>query len=224
MTQSVDVNALFDRLALLVTRGEPGDGDSTLEERFAAIELAIATLVDHRVADSFDINGNTDRIQIIENQLIITPLSEMIDPTLFTMIATSELWDTNQDPYKMWDGRLDTAISFKMDAPEPDGVVFIEFDAGAVVTVKGFIMRFYPDSYRAPQDIVIYSGTSTTGPWTQIGTSNGIPLSSNGMIVPFPSQLVRYFRVVFSNPAGGLTYAEQALLMSWSTFSLTTGN
>jgi len=23
---------------------------------------------------------------------------------------------------------------------------------GAVVSVKGFIMRFYPDSYRAPQD------------------------------------------------------------------------
>jgi len=205
MTQSVDVNALFDRLALLVTGVEPGDGDLTLEERLAAIELVIksntaliATLVDHRVSES-----------------------ETVDPTPFTMIATSELWDENQDPYKMWDGLLYTSTSFKMDAPEPDGVVFIEFDAGAVVSVNGFIMRFYPAD-RAPQDIVIYSGTSTTGPWTQIGTSDGIPLSSNSMIVPFPSQSVRYFRVVFSNPAGGNPNAEQALLMRWSTFSLTT--
>jgi len=224
MTQSVDVNALFDRLALLVTGGEPGDSGLTLEARVAALELAVTTLVDHRVADRFDINGNTDRIQIIENQLIITPVSETVNPTPLTMIATSALWDENQDPYKKWDGLLDTSTSFKMDAPEPDGVVFIEFDAGAVVSVKGFIMRFHPDSYRAPQDIVIYSGTSTTGPWTQIGTSDGIPLSSNGIIVPFPSQSVSYFRVVFSNPAGGLLYAEQALLMSWSTFSLTRGN
>jgi len=69
MTQSVDVNALFDRLALLVTGGEPGDGGSTLEARVAALESAVSTLVDHRVADRYDINGNTDRIQIIENHL-----------------------------------------------------------------------------------------------------------------------------------------------------------
>ena len=139
MTQSVDVNALFDRLALLVTGGVSGDGGSTLEERFDAIELAarddrvviksntalIATLIDHRVSDRYDINGNTARIQIIENQLIITPVSETVNPTPLTMIATSALWDENQDPYKKWDGLLDTSTSFKMDAPEPDGVVFI---------------------------------------------------------------------------------------------------
>jgi len=117
MTQSVDVNALFDRLALLVTGGMSDDGGLTLEERVAALERGIATLVDNQVADRFDINGSTDRIQIIENQLIITPVSETVDPTPFTMIATSALWDENQDPYKMWDGLLDTSTSFKMDAP-----------------------------------------------------------------------------------------------------------
>jgi len=58
MTQSVDVNALFDRLALLVTGGEP-DNDLTLEEHFTAID---------------------DRFKIIEDQLNPDPDPEDPDP------------------------------------------------------------------------------------------------------------------------------------------------
>jgi len=162
-------------------------------------------------------------VKMISPQLSETISSKLLDPTPFTFTATSTLWTAEQDPYLMWDGNVSTAPLFKMDVPEPEGIVFIEFDAGAAVSVGGFIMRFHPDSYRKPQDIVMFSGTSTSGPWTQIGTSEGISFSSKSLTVTFPQQSVRYFRVVFSNPAGGLNYPEQAKLMSWSTFDLING-
>ena len=181
--------------------------------------------------DAIFTSGNTTElciyqlatVKMISPQLSETIPSELIDPTPFTLTATSTLWSDEKDPYRMWDGNLSTAASFKMDVPEPEGIVFIEFDAGAAVSVGGFIMRFHPDSYRKPQDIVMFSGTSTSGPWTQIGTSEGISFSSKSLTVTFPQQSVRYFRVVFSNPAGGLNYPEQAKLMSWSTFDLING-
>ena len=162
-------------------------------------------------------------VKMISPQLSETISSELLDPTPFTFTATSTLWTAEEDPYLMWDGNLSTVPLFKMDVPEPEGIVFIEFDAGAAVSVGGFIMRFHPDSYRKPQDVVMFSGTSTSGPWTQIGTSEGISFSSKSLTVTFPQQSVRYFRVVFSNPAGGLNYPEQAKLMSWSTFDLING-
>jgi len=162
-------------------------------------------------------------VKMISPQLSETISSELLDPTPFTFTATSTLWTAEEDPYLMWDGNLSTVPLFKMDVPEPEGIVFIEFDAGAAVSVGGFIMRFHPDSYRKPQDVVMFSGTSTSGPWTQIGTSEGISFSSKSLTVTFPQQSVRYFRVVFSNPAGGLNYPAQAKLMSWSTFDLING-
>jgi len=138
-----------------------------LDRRVTALEDAAPTdlgPLDARVGD------NSAAIESIENQLIITSASgEFLDPNLYVVTRSSPWYENNVDygVYKLFDGDESTVTAFIKDMSGVNGVAFAEFEMGEVVRVSGFRMKprnSYKD--RFPRDTRLFSGTSTTGPWT----------------------------------------------------------
>jgi len=183
-----------DNSAAITTIRNDSDGpgaDPALEAHVSAIDSRVE---DHSAA-----------IASLENKLVINVDSgEFINRNSFVVTRSTPLYrnDPNHSVYRLFDGNASTRAALILTTPGPAGVVFIEFDMGAAVAVSGF--RMIPASrilYRFPRDTRLFSGASSSGPWTHIGTSilAASPPSTNDIRVTFPSQSARYFRVVFTN-------------------------
>jgi len=146
------------------------------------------------------------RVEGIENKLVITSTSgEIINPNSF-VVTDSTPWHMNSPQfsvYSLFDGNSNSRMLL---TPGSTGVAFIELDMGAVVGVGGFIMQpsnvFSGHSLRRfPRDTRLFSGMSSSGPWTQIGMSilEAYPSNTNEIAVTFPSLSSRYFRVVLTD-------------------------
>ena len=189
MTQSVDVNALFDRLALLVTGGGPGDGGLTLEARVAALERAVFS---------------------VPNTYIDGILFVITDATCSSSLATIE-WDdpgiAKFAPDKLFDDDHSSSARFYLDAESnTTGFLFVEFDAGSVIDISGFAMqhlynnRFYTETqYYVPGTTRLMARLSNSDPWTTIKTFilDSQPTTADPIQVLFQSQSYRYFRFEF---------------------------
>jgi len=149
----------------------------------------------------------------LENKLVITyDGGEFLDPNSY-VVTRSSPWSENHADYgvyKLFDGDESTFTAFIKDMSGVNGVAFAEFEMGEVVRMSGFRMK-PRNSYknRFPRDTRLFSGTSSSGPWTQIGTSilATSPSNDNNIIVEFQSASSRYFRVVFTN-AGQDQYCD----------------
>jgi len=162
---------------------------------------AIVDIINNRVAD------NSAAIESIENKLVINlAISDIVDPTPF-VVTDSTPWNENGDKWQpsnafLNDGLTVTNVALLLDVPGPTGFAFMEFDAWAVVAVSGF--RIGPHAgvlRRFPRDIHLFAGTSSSGPWTQIGMSILVSAPPNGDKITsiFPSRSARYFRWEFTD-------------------------
>jgi len=145
------------------------------------------------------------RVTSIEDKLVVNlGTGELLDPNSYVATRSSSWYQqpsTTYGVYNLFDGDPSTFAGFIMDKSGVDGVAFAEFEMGEVVHVSGFRMK--PRNVlrdRFPWDTRLFSGPSSSGPWTQIGTSilATSPSNDNNIIVEFPSASARYFRAVFT--------------------------
>jgi len=175
MTQSVDVLALFDRLALLATGGAPGDG-LTLEERFTAIDDRF-TIIENMLR-FFGVNppppdpdpdpdpGNWFDLR---NAIIVGE-----SPVYDTNNSAKKIFDSPDDPYYKGTDQSSTWISENVESP------YVIVDARVQIKVKSVIFYHwgaensdqYPDMRHIPRNFNVYSGTSATGPWILQGRNS----------------------------------------------------
>jgi len=193
MTLSVDVNALFDRLALLVTEGEPGDGGSTLEARVAALESAVFLIP----------NTYIDGTSFV----ILDATSASSNPT----IAWDDPVIEQAGPNKLFDDDQSTYAQFYINEDiNPTGFSFVEFDAGSVIDISGFAIKPVPNPYddnrvQIPTTTRLMARLSNSDPWTTIETLilDSQPTTADPIQVVFQSdpsprsESYRYFRFEF---------------------------
>jgi len=186
-----DLGPLDGRVSALENAGDSGT-DPALEAHVNAINA--------RVED------NSAAIVSIENKLVVYSGGGNIVDTTSLVVTDSTTWYNapNQmfDVYNLFDGNSNSRMALKMATSGSTGVAFIELDMGAVVGVGGFIIQpSGAELNRFPRDTRLFSGTSSSGPWTQIGMSirTASPSNTNEIAVTFPSRSGRYFRVVFTD-------------------------
>ena len=200
----VSQQPLYHFFRLLIT-ANGGWSDMVVDEW---IMFSVRPALEERV-NALDTRAkdNSTAIVSIENKFVITyDGGEFLDPNSY-VVTRSSLWYNHEnngdyDAYKLFDGDENTVTNFIMDNAGVDGVAFTEFEMGEFVHVSGFRMK-PRDTYkdRFPRDTRLFSGTSSSGLWTQIGTSilATSPSNDSNIIVEFPSASSRYFRVVFTN-------------------------
>ena len=202
MTQSVDVNALFDRIALLVTGGEPDNG-LTIEQRFTAINERLTIIEDHLSITPDDTGGgdtgggdtgggdtgggdtgggDTGGGDTGGGDTGGTDpwfdLSDAIiigESTVYnTNNSAQKLFDSPDDPYYKGTDESSTWISYDVASP------YVIIDARAPIKVKSVMFYHwgaetsaqYPDMSSIPRDFNVYSGESATGPWLTQGRNS----------------------------------------------------
>jgi len=152
-----------------------------------------------------------ERVEDIENKLVINSGSgDIVD---ITSLVVTDSSNSLRLVSNLFDGKSFTSMALVKDTSDSTGVGFIELDIGAVVGVGGFIMQ--PNgsaTYRFPRDTRLFSGTSSSGPWTQIGMSilAASPSNNTKIAVTFPPRSGRYFRVVFTDTAADVDLVEVA--------------
>jgi len=199
MTQSVDVNALFDRLALLVTGGEPDNG-LTIEQRFTAINERFTIIEDNlgitpddtgggdtggggtdgggtdtggggtdTGGGGTDTGGDPDPWFDLRNAIIVG------ESTVYnTNNSAKKLFDSPADPYYKGTDLSSTWISYDVTSP------YVIIDALVPIKVKSVMFYHwgaetsaqYPAMNSIPRDFNVYSGESATGPWLTQGRNS----------------------------------------------------
>lgn len=130
----------------------------------------------------------------------------IVDSTSF-VVTDSSLWHANSStfqPSNLFDGNASTVTALFLDVANSTGSAFMEFDAGAVVAVRGF--RMVPLGgwmHRFPWDTRILAATSSSGLWTPSGTLQleESPPNTDEIDTTFPSVSSWYFRMEYTNVA-----------------------
>jgi len=233
MTQSVDVNALFDWLALLVTRGVSDPDSGTIFN-----EIDIAALNTRVGVDATAISMSTDLFaRIMELERLNRGPNTYIDGTSFVITDATKsfvgaTWDKADSygnhpfwAYEMFDDDPRTFARFwleKYSDNNPTGNAFVDFDAGSLIDISGFWMKIYDGVNKLYPDWVprtnrLRARLSTSDPWITIGTSivDTPPPTrpSDPIQVLFPSVSYRYFRFEMDGVVGKNSGVYKVTLM-----------
>jgi len=208
MTQSVDVNALFDRLALLVTGGVSGPTNGI---DIAALDARVGV----NATASLVATGLFARIIALEDGVVNTdnpdnPDNTYIDSASFVVTDASpsdvgEAWDApGRNYFKEVDPAYEDSARYLVD--KDVGYAYVDFEAGSLIDISGFEMKPWQFGtgefvYPMPLTTRLMARLSTTDPWITIGTltvdAQPEPYTMLSYQTSFEPVSYRYFRFEF---------------------------
>jgi len=220
MTQSVDVNALFDRLALLVNGGVSDPDYIPLFNGIDILALDAKVGVDNQasISDATGLyklfclleNGVTSNYSQLSSRLLTLEGGVVITnpDTNAAYVDSSSFVITNISP-----GALAANLLFTDTDPEHEdttkltvdidvGYTFVDFDAGSVIDISGFEMKpwqFRTGEFVTPIPLTtrLMARVSGTDPWITIGTlvvnEQPQPYASTRYKKTFGSESYQYF-------------------------------